>query len=102
MATDDLDAKDTEDRDAILKRRGRLVRIALTGLATATMASCGPCLSLAAPDEGQEQDTQGSDRSEGPDDPGGPAESGGGETGADPEPVDPEPIACLSVEAPSE
>ena len=102
MGKDDSGSKGSEDRDAILKRRGRFVRIAMTGLATATMASCGPCLSMDPVSEGQEQGTEGSDRGEGANDPEGAGEPEDGEPGQDPELAEPEPIACLSVEAPSD
>jgi hypothetical protein len=48
------DSHDDEDRDAILRRRHRLIGFALAGLtAGSTLGGCEPCLSPLPPDAGR-------------------------------------------------
>lgn len=44
--------RDDPDRDAILRRRNRLVAIALSGVAAVSVGGCEPCLTPIAPDSG--------------------------------------------------
>lgn len=49
------DGDDDPDRDAILRRRRRLISIALAGLAAGSLGACAqPCLRVLAQDAGSE------------------------------------------------
>lgn len=94
------DARDDEDRAAILARRRRFIALAISGLATTgCKRQAEPCLSVAIPEDPDEQDPG----EPGPfvEDPGAPLESDDaseGEGGLEEEPAPrpkPKPRPCL-------